>query len=508
MSMNTTTMADEKCYQSSETDALDHGVQDVTAPVHDLGTRPSGLQTPLEIDTDYDSSLAGSGFLEGSWATVSSDTGVSRIDELGSSEDEGEDNASELSPRHTASAVHSESELDAFSDSQYGSDDARARHDKTYEYVTDQSWTDPDKSTPSNSTLSTFPGSCSRGLAAARTPVHSRSSTLTRAHLTQHSQYQWIDAQAQPATVSQAGLGDSQVELVFPRIAGEFGTGSVDTITSVTPLLPIAGTPMSSSGLQTKEHDFRASASQQLPEDDYIFLAGSSDAPRSRKPSSEHVASRPTTRHAFPANTVDCRRGEKREGIDIVRDGIVERGKHRLYSKLEAVADDAHAEPYRREHNAKQDQFPECIVREVAGRVIDFDTDGYERLSLEESSADVSPSHRPQYESMLEARLIGPRTRCPVNQGWLDALSLARSQGLIAVDEPRAFATDDGLSESLVSKERLLFDLREAQEQDFDERKRANSSPGNARLATISVATSAASSRPAQSRRNGHVRKM
>lgn len=502
------TMPDEKSYTSSDTMAADSAVRNDTAPVVNTDTQPSGLQTPSELDTDYDSSLAGSGFLEGSWATVSSEIDVSRIDELRSSGEEGEDHDSELSPLRTASAVHSESEIDAFSDSQYESDDGRIRKDRTYEYVTDQSWTDPDKSTPSNSTLSTLPGSYSRGLAAARTPAHSPSSTLTKAHLKQHSDHQWYKAKAPSGAEPKELLGDSQVQLVFPRISGEYGAGSVDTITSATPLLPIA--EKSTSTFDAEQQNFRAVASQQLPEDDYIFLAGGCDEPRSR-PSScgsgQFVACESASHHAFLADTVDSRRGEKRKGFSIISDRIVERGKHRLYSEFEAVTDDAHAESYGRQQNAEQDQLSERVFRDGPERIIDSIADGYEQLNWDDFSSD-SPRLNQGSQTILEARLIGPRTRCPVNQSWLDALSTARSQGLIKIEAPPSCRIKDDRSESLVSSDKQWFDLWEAREQMWNADPWTKFSLDDGILPIKDEANAAVSSRPSQARKIGNVKKM
>lgn len=501
------TMPDEESY-TSDIMAADSAVRNDIATVANTDTRPSGVQTPSELDTDYDASLAGSSFLEGSWATVSSDTGVSRIDELGSSGEEGEDNSSELSPRHTASAVHSESEIDALSDSPYDSDDDRIPHDRTYEYVTDQSWTDPDKSTPSNSTLSTLPGSYSRGLAAARTPAHSRSSTLTKAHLKQHSDHQWYKAEAPSVALPRESLVDSQVELVFPRISGEFGAGSVDTITSATPLLPIAG--KSTSTMDAEQQNFRATASQQLPEDDYIFLADECDEPRSRpssRGSGQFVACESSAHHAFLTDIIDSRRGEKRKGFSIINDRIVERGKHELCSEFELITDDAHAESLGRQQNAEQDQLSERVFGDVPERIIDSDPDGYERLSWDGFSSD-SPRLNHGGQTILEARLIGPRTRCPVDQSWLDALSTARSQGLIKLDAPLPGGTKSDLPESLMSGEKHLFDFWEAREQLWDADPWTRLPLHDGILTTKNEPKPAVSLRPSEARKIGNVKKM
>lgn len=458
---------------SKSLDPDHHGTQAAGAQgMNDGHGESSEDRPPLESDTDYEaSSLAGSDFLEGSWATVSSEgTGARAVDDLASSEDEDEeDSLNGLSPRHTASAVHSESEFDAFSDSANESDDGRTANSRTYEYVTDQSWTDPDTSTPSNSTLSTVPGSFSRGLANARTPKHSRSSTLTRAHLDEHSRSRLLEAQEQ-SIITQ--LENSQVELVFPRIAGEFGAGSVDTITSSTPLLPIEEQSNASYEPRPMQHNFRAAADQQLSEDDYIFLPNATARTQSQSLINDsNLDAGTAAHHAFSTYPADGRRGEKRQRLDIVSDDFDERGKRGVDSFVRPFSDDKHAEPCEGEQNAEQERIEEQFVREIPERVVDIDTDGYERLNAAEAYSDSLteandnlPWEPSQGPSSLTARLMGIRTKCPVQREWLDAVSEARSRGQFVID-PSTNSTDAAILIGIAPERDLTFDHMPAQQE-------------------------------------------
>lgn len=451
---------------------------------------------PLEIDTDYEaSSLAGSDFLEGSWATVSSDdAGARAADDLASSEDgDEEDSLSGLSPRHTASAVHSESEFDAFSDSANESEDGQPANSRTYEYVTDQSWTDPDKSTPSNSTLSTVPGSFSRGLANARTPKHSRSSTLTSAHLDEHSRARLVEAQEQSIITH---LEDSQVELVFPRIAGEFGAGSVDTITSSTPLLPIEEQSNASYEPRPMQHNFRASADQQSSEDDYILLPYIAGSQSQCLVTDNNLDAGATAHHAFSTYPANGRRGEKRQRIGIVRGGLDERGQRCVDSLVEPLSDDKHAESCEGEQNAEQEWIEEQFVREIPERVVDIDADGYERLNATDAFSDSLtdatenlPWDTPQGPSSLTARLIGIRTKCPVQRDWLEAVSEARSRGQFVID-PSTNSTDVAMLLGIAQERDLTFDHMPVQQEILSRLKVA--SPENTAQTALTLPSSRA----------------
>ncbi|KAJ9108808.1 hypothetical protein QFC21_000128 [Naganishia friedmannii] len=432
-------------------DTANADVQTATRP--DMG-KGTGSKSPLAGDSDTDlgaSSSSASEFLEGSWATLSSaEVTSSQLEDLGSSDDEEKDSNGQLSPHPASSVMLSDSEFEPFSDSAYESDDPElTTTGKTYEYVTDQSWTDPDKSTPSNSTLSTMQGSFSRGLVSARTPAHSRASTLTRGHLTQLSRYQ-------PVEIAEV-LEDSQVELVFPRIPGEFGAGSTDTITSTSPLLSVQDQINASPKSQAKHHNFRDCSDQQSSEDDYIVLPTSSSEPSSRfatKPDdTTRAAATATAHHAFPTYPFHSRRGEKQglELVDGIRDGISQRGKRVLEPN---VSGNRHAEQYGKKHKKSQHkQYSEYPIESIAQRVLDPDQNGYQRLSLG-LATDVTSSVQDEFCDFVEnvdGRLLGSRTTWPVDQSWLDALSLARSQGLIMVDEPNACSEADILSFGSVS---------------------------------------------------------
>ncbi|KAJ9125261.1 hypothetical protein QFC22_000216 [Naganishia vaughanmartiniae] len=424
--------------------------------VPDTGVE-TGSKSPLEGDSDVDlgaSSSSVSEFLEGSWATLSSEEVTSsQLEDLGSSDDGDKDSTGNLSPHHASSVVLSDSEFEPFSDSAYESEELDLpTTGRTYEYVTDQSWTDPDKSTPSHSTLCTEQGSFSRGLGNARTPAHSKASTLTREYLTQLSRYQ-------PADFAEV-LEDSQVELVFPRLPGEFGTGSTDTITSTSPLLSVQAQIDAAPKSRSKHHNFRDCSDQQSSEDDYIVLTAASSQPSprpiTRRPD-DTAGPTPAAHHAFPTYPLDSRRGDK-QGLEFVgglADGIDQRGKRSFESKLSGVSNNQHAERSGKKHKKpQQKQYSEYPIKSIAQRVLDPDQNGYQRLSLglaADSTGSFPADDFCDFIENVDARLIGSRTTWPVDQSWLDALSLARSQGLIMVDEPNAFSEDSVLSFSSVS---------------------------------------------------------
>lgn len=464
-----TTMPDDHKYTPSKTkDPDNHQTHNMPVQASD-GGQIQDLDDKLlvKIDTDYAASSIADSDLEGSWATVSSgDTGTSVLDDLASGDEEENDSLNGLSPLNTASAVHSESEFDAFSDSANESDDAQPADSKTYEYVTDQSWTDPEETTPSNSTRSTVPGSFSRGLANARTPKHSRSSTWTEAHLSKHSRKQLAAAQGQ----SIVQLSDSQVELVFPRIAADFGAESVETITSSTPLLPLTEQSNASSDTRPTQHNFRVD-NQQLPEDDYVLLANSAVGSYSRSlVADNNVDSGAAAHHAFSTYPLDGRRGEKRERVEFFGDGIDQRGKRSFDSSIEPVADDEHPELCERQQDAKQEQFTEQLVG-LPERVVDSDTDGYERLNATDAycdsvddSTDDLPWESAGAPSSLTARLIEIRTNCPVQRDWLDAVSEARIRGQIVI-QAATNTTETARLTGIAPERDLTFDYMPLQQE-------------------------------------------
>lgn len=413
-------------------------------------------KSPLEGDSATDlgaSSTSASELLEGSWETLSSEEVTSsQLEDLESSDDGDKDSMGNLSPHNTSSVVHSDSEFEPFSDSAYESEELEApATGRTYEYVTDQSWTDPDKSTPSNSTLSTMQGSFSRGLASARTPVHSRASTLTREHLTQLSRHQSVE-------ITEI-LENSQVELVFPRISGEFGAGSTETITSTSPLLSVQAQIDASPKSRPNQGSFRGCSDQQSSEDDYIVLPASSSEPSSHFVTKSDGTSggAAASHHAFPTYPFHGRRGDK-QGLELVgglRDRIDQRGKRAFEPKLSGVSGNEYAEQYGKKYKkSQQKRHSEYPIESIAQRVLDPDQNGYQRLSLG-LGTDETGSIPDDFCDFVED--VDEQPTWPLDQSWLDALFLARSQGLNLEEAAGACSANDVLSFSSASLDIVPF---------------------------------------------------